>query len=75
MITPRVICRELDPDLEIGKALTLRIGVSDVGDSYYDSALAVDGVVFSTEANPCGIMYGGGETPDEESQVTRNPAP
>jgi hypothetical protein len=67
MIQPRVICAPLDKDTERGKTLTLRIGVADAGDSYFDSALAVDSVVFSTEANPCATMF----TPEPESQSTR----
>lgn len=67
MIQPRVICAPLDPETEKGKTLTLRIGVADAGDTYYDSALAVDSVVFTTETNPCATMF----TPEPESQATR----
>ena len=47
-IPPRVICKSLPADMT-GKELTLRVSVSDVGDSYFDSALAVDSIVFSKE--------------------------
>jgi hypothetical protein len=46
-VPPRVICKNIEP-LQ-GKTRTLRISVSDVGDDYYDSALAVDSIVFSTK--------------------------
>lgn len=67
MIQPKVLCAPLDRATETGKTLTLRIGVSDAGDSYYDSALAVDSVVFTSEANPCEKMFTG----EKESQATR----
>ena len=49
-IPPRVLCKELDAATELGKELTLRFNVSDAGDSYYDSAIAIDSIVFSNEA-------------------------
>lgn len=67
MIKPRILCAPLDKDTERGKLLTLRIGVADVGDAYYDSALAVDSIVFATSENPCGTRF----TPDPESAATR----
>ncbi len=67
MIQPRVLCYKLDEATERGKTLTLRIGVTDAGDSYYDSALAVDSVVFTTETNPCATLFTG----EKESQATR----
>ncbi len=47
-VKPRVICKDLQEE-EIGEQLTLRISITDVGDDYFDSALAVDSVVFSQE--------------------------
>ena len=67
MIKPRILCAPLDKDIERGKLLTLRIGVADVGDAYYDSALAVDSIVFTTNENPCAALF----TPDAESAATR----
>ena len=67
MIQPRVICAPLDPATERDKILTLRMGVADAGDTFYDSALAVDSVVFTTTPNPCESMF----TPEPESQATR----
>jgi hypothetical protein len=48
MVEPRVICKDLDPATEVGKTLTLRFNVTDAGDNLFDSALAVDSVVFTT---------------------------
>jgi hypothetical protein len=67
MIRPRVLCAPLDKDAERGKVLTLRIGVTDVGDPYYDSALAVDSVVFTTAENPCAQLFSN----EEQSAATR----
>lgn len=47
-IPARVICKKIPAELQ-GKRATLRFNVSDAGDKYYDSALAVDSVVFSKE--------------------------
>lgn len=47
VVPPRIICRDLDPETEVGKTLTLRFSVSDVGDDLFDSALVVDSVVFA----------------------------
>lgn len=65
MVQPRVICRTLKPE-EKDKTLTLRIGVSDVGDGYYDSALAVDEIVFNMTGDACALPAG-----DVESPVSR----
>ncbi len=66
-IRPRIICRDLTDD-HFGKELTLRMAVTDAGDSIFDSALAVDSVVFSTEACAVGTF-----TKEKASEVT--PAP
>lgn len=66
-IRPRIICRDLSED-HFGKELTLRLAVTDAGDNIFDSALAVDSVVFSTEACAAGTF-----TKEEASRVT--PAP
>jgi len=66
MIAPRTICRPL-LESEKGKTLTFRMGVNDVGDSYYDSALAVNSIAFTTAAQPCGELLG----KDPESPVSR----
>jgi hypothetical protein len=49
MIEPRMVCHDLTAD-EAGKTLTLRINVSDAGDKFFDSALAVDSIVFTNKA-------------------------
>ncbi len=66
-IRPRIICRDLSED-HFDKELTLRLAVTDAGDNIFDSALAVDSVVFSTEACAAGTF-----TKEEASRVT--PAP
>ena len=65
MIPSRIICKDLT-DKDYGKIRTLRFSVSDAGDAYYDSALAVDSVVFSTKAcnEPAGRM-----TPESDSKA------
>lgn len=65
MIPPRVICKTLPDDVK-GKQLTLRISVSDLGDSYFDSALAVDSVIFSTEGCADGQIFSG----DDRSAIS-----
>ncbi len=55
MIASRIICKDLTAN-DQGKIRTLRFNVSDAGDAYYDSALAVDSVVFSKTA--CGDATG-----------------
>jgi len=67
-IQPRIICRDLTDD-HFGKELTLRMAVTDAGDNIFDSALAVDSVVFSTEACSAGTF-----TKEEASRVTPAPA-
>jgi hypothetical protein len=47
-VPPRVICKNISDD-DKGKLRTLRVSVADVGDQYFDSALAVDSIVFSTK--------------------------
>jgi len=66
MISARMICKDLTA-ADLGKERTLRMSVSDAGDSYYDSALAVDSVVFSTKAcaDPDGRM-----TPEADSRAS-----
>ena len=49
MIKPRIICKDL-ADADKGALRTLRITVADAGDPYFDSALALDSVVFSSNA-------------------------
>jgi hypothetical protein len=66
-IKPRIICRDLTAE-HFGKELTLRMAVTDAGDNIFDSALAVDSVVFSTEACSAGTF-----TKEDASKVT--PAP
>lgn len=51
MIPPRTFCANLTAD-DFGATRTLRVSISDVGDQFFDSALAVDSVVFAKEA--CG---------------------
>jgi hypothetical protein len=48
-VPARTICKKLDPETEVGKELTLRFNVSDAGDKYFDSALAIDTITFSNE--------------------------
>lgn len=67
-IEPRIICRDLNTD-HWGKDLTLRMVVTDAGDSIYDSALAVDSIVFSTESCATGTF-----TREIPSAVTPAPA-
>lgn len=66
-IPPRIICKDLTAD-HFGKEFTLRMSVSDAGDTIFDSALAVDSIVFSTEACSAGTF-----TKEDRSEVT--PAP
>jgi hypothetical protein len=66
-IRPRIICRDLT-DEHFGKELTLRMAVTDAGDNIFDSALAVDSIVFSTESCATGTF-----TKEDASKVT--PAP
>jgi hypothetical protein len=66
-IRPRIICRDLTTD-HFGKELTLRMAVTDAGDSIFDSALAVDSIVFSTEACSAGTF-----TREDASKVTPKP--
>jgi hypothetical protein len=63
-IQPRIICRDLTDD-HFGKEFTLRMSVSDAGDSIFDSALAVDSIVFSTESCATGTF-----TKEDRSAVT-----
>jgi len=56
-IRPRIICRDLT-DNHFDKTLTLRFAVTDAGDNIFDSALAVDSVIFSTEACSAGTFTG-----------------
>jgi hypothetical protein len=53
-VPPRIICHDLtEKELEgtaDGKVMTLRVNISDVGDKFFDSALAVDSIEFSTKA-------------------------
>lgn len=58
-VPPRVICYDLDPDTEVGKELTLRMSISDAGDTFYDSAIAVDTIVFSKK--DCNSRFTGEE--------------
>lgn len=67
-IQPRIICRDLTAD-HFGKEFTLRMSVSDAGDSIFDSALAVDSIVFSTESCATGTF-----TKEDPSAVTPKPA-
>ena len=46
---PRVICKDLKTE-DIGQVRNLIMKVADAGDTVYDSALAVDSVVFSTKS-------------------------
>lgn len=57
MIAPRIICKDI-ADTDKGQNRTLRFNVSDAGDAYFDSALAVDSVVFSQLpcSDPAGRM-------------------
>ena len=55
-VPPAVICKPIAEDQK-GKTLTLRFNISDAGDKYYDSALAIDSVVFST--NDCNTRFTG----------------
>lgn len=48
MLPPKIVCKPIPESLK-GKTATLRIGVSDAGDSYFDTAVAVDSIVFSKE--------------------------
>lgn len=68
-IKPRVICKTLSSD-EKDKELTLRMSVSDAGDAVYDSALAVDSIVFSTQGCDAADLFSG----DRASQVSEVPA-
>lgn len=65
MIPSRIICKDLNTQ-DVGKIRTLRFQVADAGDAYYDSALAIDSVVFSTAAcsDPAGRM-----TPEADSKA------
>jgi hypothetical protein len=68
MIEPRIICANI-PEGDRGQTMTLRMGVSDAGDSFYDSALAVDTVAFSTAA--CGAGDASRMTPAAEDPESR----
>lgn len=69
MIEPRIICKNLDAANEAGKTLTLRMGVADAGDSFFDSALAVDTVAFST--SECGAGDAARMTPEATDPDSR----
>lgn len=69
MIAPRIICKNIDATTEAGKTLTLRMGVSDAGDSLFDSALAVDTIAFSSDV--CGAGDATRLTPAETDPDSR----
>ncbi len=45
-VPPRTFCKNLAPE-DFGTEKTLRIGITDVGDQYFTSAIAIDSVVFT----------------------------
>ena len=55
---PKVICQEIPKDL-LGQTKRLRISISDGLDQYWDSALAVDSLVFSKQG--CDSTFTGEE--------------
>ncbi len=65
-IPARVICKQLNAETEMGKELTLRFNVTDAGDKMFDSALAIDSIVFSKE--DCGASAFAGDARSKARQ-------
>ncbi len=67
MITPRVICKPIPEEL-VGQEVTLRMSVTDAGDSAFDSALAVDSIAFTTDecSSDAGSTFSGDEAINEK---------
>ncbi len=51
IVPPRTFCANLAEE-DMGAERTLRVAITDVGDQYFDSAIAIDSIVFSKDA--CG---------------------
>ena len=66
IVPPRTFCANLAEE-DMGQERTLRVAITDVGDQYFDSAIAVDSVVFSKEA--CGATGFGGDAKSRANEL------